>query len=48
MEETYYYAALARAGMGETDRAILNLDGAISFNPNFTPAREARETLVNG
>lgn len=48
VEETYYYAALARAGMGETDRAILNLDGAISFNPNFTPAREARETLVNG
>lgn len=48
VEETYYYAALARAGMGETDRAIENLNGAISFNPNFTPAREARESLLNG
>lgn len=45
VEETFYYAALARAGMGETARAILNLDGAISFNPNFTPAREAKAEL---
>jgi tetratricopeptide (TPR) repeat protein len=47
VEETFYYAALARAGMGEIDRAILNLDGAISFNPNFTPAREAKAELQN-
>ncbi|HYO88042.1 MAG TPA: C39 family peptidase [Candidatus Limnocylindrales bacterium] len=45
VEETFYYAALARAAMGETDRAILNLDGAISFNPNFTPARDAKARL---
>lgn len=45
VEETFYYAGLARAGLGETDRAILNLDGAISFNPNFTPAREAKADL---
>jgi hypothetical protein len=47
VEETYYYAGLARDGMGETERALLNLDGAISFNPNFSMAREAREAIVN-
>ncbi len=47
VEETFYYAGLARDGMGERDRAILNLDGAIAFNPNFTPAREAREAILN-
>lgn len=47
VEETFYYAALARDGMGERDRAILNLDGTIAFNPNFTPAREAREAILN-
>ncbi|MBL8145741.1 MAG: C39 family peptidase [Anaerolineae bacterium] len=45
VEETYYYAGLARAALGETERAISNLDGAISFNPNFTPAREAKAEL---
>ncbi len=45
VEETFYYAALARDGLGERDRAILNLDGVIAFNPNFTPALEARETI---
>jgi hypothetical protein len=45
VEETYYYAGLARAAMGETERAISNLDGAISFNPNFTPAREAKAQI---
>jgi tetratricopeptide (TPR) repeat protein len=48
VEETYYYAGLARAGLGETDRAVLNLDGAISFNPNFTPAREAKARIQGG
>jgi hypothetical protein len=41
VEETFYYGGLARAAMGETERAINNLNGAIAFNPNFTPAREA-------
>lgn len=45
VEETYYYGGLARLGMGETDRAINNFNGAISFNPNFTPARVALEEL---
>jgi len=47
VEETYYYAGLARAAMGERDRALLNLDGAIAFNPNFQPARDAREQIQN-
>lgn len=41
VEETFYYAGLARAAMGETDRAIENLNQALWFNPNFTPARAA-------
>lgn len=48
VEETYYYAALAREAMGERDRALNNLNGAISFNPNFTPAVEARDRLLAG
>lgn len=45
VEETFYYAALARYGMGETDRALNNLDGALAFNPNFAAAREARDQM---
>jgi hypothetical protein len=45
VEETFYYAALARAAMGDTERAISNLDQAIFLNGNFTPARDARAEL---
>jgi tetratricopeptide (TPR) repeat protein len=48
VEETFYYGALARLAMGQRDRALENLNGAISFNPNFTPAREARDRLLSG
>lgn len=48
VEETFYYGGLAREGLGETDRAIDNLNGALAFNPNFTPAREARDRLTGG
>lgn len=48
VEETYYYGGLARAARGETERAINNFNGAISFNPNFTPAREARARVQGG
>ncbi|MDZ4764449.1 MAG: C39 family peptidase [Chloroflexota bacterium] len=41
VEETFYYGGLARAGLGETERAISNFNGALAFNPNFSPAREA-------
>jgi tetratricopeptide (TPR) repeat protein len=45
VEETYYYAGLARQAMGETERALSNLDQAVFFNPNFTPALDARAEL---
>ncbi len=47
VEETFYYAALARQALGETDRAISNFNGALAFNPNFTPARAARDVLAS-
>ncbi|NOG52335.1 MAG: hypothetical protein HND48_25055 [Chloroflexi bacterium] len=40
VEETFYYAGLAREALGERDRAINNLREAVNFNPNFTAARE--------
>lgn len=46
VEETFYYGGLAREGLGERTRAIDNLNGALAFNPNFTPARIARDALV--
>lgn len=46
VEETYYYGGLARLGKGEIDRAISNFDAAIQFNPNFLPARQAKEVAL--
>ncbi len=46
VEETFYYGGLAREGLGQNDRALNNFNGAISFDPNFTPARVARDALV--
>lgn len=46
VEETYYYAGVAREGLGEINRALDNYNAAITFNPNFYPAREARDRLT--
>jgi tetratricopeptide (TPR) repeat protein len=46
VEETFYYGGLAREGLGQNDRALSNFDGALAFNPNFTPARVARDALA--
>ena len=46
VEETFYYGGLAREGLGQNDRALSNFDGALQFNPNFTPARDARDKLL--
>ncbi|GAB1420919.1 hypothetical protein MASR2M15_10470 [Anaerolineales bacterium] len=46
VEESYYYGGLAREGKGEYDRALANYTSAIEFNPNFTPALEARDRVV--
>ncbi len=45
VEETFYYGGLAREGLGQNDRAISNFQGALAFNPNFTPARTALQSL---
>lgn len=46
VEETFYYAALAREALGETGRAIDNLREAVNLNPNFAPAREKLDALT--
>jgi len=46
VEETYYYAALARQAKGDTERAINNLREVVNFNPNFAPARELLTQLT--
>jgi tetratricopeptide (TPR) repeat protein len=46
VEETFYYAGIAREAMGEAQRALDNYNGAVTFNPNFTPARIARDRLA--
>ena len=45
VEETFYYGGLAREGLGEYERALSNYNAALAFNPNFTPAIEARDAL---
>ena len=46
VEETWHYLGMAREGRGEYDKALQNYDTALSFNPNFSPAREAKERLA--
>ena len=46
VEETWYYLGMAREGRGELDKALQNYHTAYNFNPNFTPAQEAKERLT--
>ena len=48
VEETYYYLGMAREGRGEVSKALQNYDIALTFNPNFSPAREAKARLLAG
>lgn len=48
VEETFYYAGLAREALGETEAALENYNQVLFFNPNFSPAREARDRLQTG
>jgi tetratricopeptide (TPR) repeat protein len=41
VEETYYYIGLAAEALGDTQRAIANLEVAVMRNANFTEAIEA-------
>ena len=45
VEETYYYLGMAREGRGEIQKALQNYITALTFNPNFQPARDARDRL---
>ncbi|MEZ4667608.1 MAG: C39 family peptidase [Anaerolineae bacterium] len=46
IEETFYYAGVAREGLGDTERALSNYNTALELDSNFTPARSARDRLV--
>jgi len=46
VEETWYYLGMAREGRGEIDLALQNYNAALNFNPNFTPALEARDGIL--
>lgn len=48
VEETYYYLGMAREGRGEVSKALRNYDIALTFNPNFSPARAAKARLLAG
>jgi tetratricopeptide (TPR) repeat protein len=44
-EESFYYKGLAQAELGDVDEARRNLERAVNFNPNFTPAADALREL---
>lgn len=46
VEETYYYAGLARQALGESENALLNYNTALQINANFQPAITARDALL--
>lgn len=45
VEETYYYAGLARQAQGDTQRALANFNTALQVNSNYQPAIDARSAL---
>lgn len=45
VEELYYYLGMAHFARGEYTEAIAAFEQAITFNPNFTPAYEARRQV---
>ena len=44
-EESFYYKGLALAALGQPNEARTNLQKAVDFNPNFTPAVTALTNL---
>ncbi len=46
LEEAYYYQGLALAATGQKGPREA-YEAAIAYNPNFTPARDALEALMN-
>ena len=48
VEETNYWRGLALAALGRFDEAIVELDKAITFNPNFAAAQDAKASIQAG
>lgn len=48
VEETNYWRGMAYAALGRSEDAIYQFDQALAFNPNFTPAAEAKALVENG
>lgn len=48
VEETNYWRGMAYAALGRTDDAIAQLDAALRFNRNFTPAADAKALIESG
>ena len=48
VEETNYWRGMAYAAQGRTDDAIAQLDAALRFNRNFTPAADAKTLIESG
>jgi tetratricopeptide (TPR) repeat protein len=46
VEETWYYLGLAREGRAENNLALENFNAALNFNPNYTPAQEAKARVL--
>ncbi len=48
VEETNYWRGMALAALGRTDEALAQFNAALSFNPNFQAAEQARVAVQNG
>lgn len=48
IEEANYYRGLVYAAQGNTDQALYRLNLVLDFNPNFTPAAEAKAQIEAG
>lgn len=44
-EESFFWRGMAKQALGDINSARVDYDAAINFNPNFTPAVEARDAL---
>jgi hypothetical protein len=48
IEEMDYYRGMVYAAQGNTDQALYRLNQVLNFNPNFTPAAEAKAAIEAG
>lgn len=48
VEETYYYRGLVYAAQGNAESAVFQFDRALTYNPNFVAASEAKQAVLQG